>query len=80
MRWKNANSQHGGRRRTKEIAKVGDELTKVRAKLANPSFAEKVPAAVLEEHRQRETAWAEKLAQLHRMLAALGQSKPTLQL
>ena len=56
----------------KEIAKVEDELAKVRAKLANPSFAEKVPAAVLEEHRQRESAWSEKLSQLARMLEALG--------
>jgi valyl-tRNA synthetase len=56
----------------KEIAKVEDELGKVRAKLANPSFAEKVPAAVLDEHRQRESTWAEKLGQLTRMSEALG--------
>ncbi len=56
----------------KEIAKVEDELAKVRAKLANPSFAGKVPPAVLDEHRQRETSWAEKLAQLTKMSEALG--------
>jgi valyl-tRNA synthetase len=56
----------------KEIAKVEDELGKVRAKLGNPSFAEKVPPAVLEEHRQREIAWSEKRTQLQRMLEALG--------
>jgi valyl-tRNA synthetase len=56
----------------KEIAKVQDELGKVRAKLENPSFAEKVPPAVLEEHRQRERAWSDKLAQLQRMLEVLG--------
>jgi len=56
----------------KEIAKVEDELAKVRAKLANPNFAGKVPPAVLEEHRQREAAWAEKLAQLQRMSEGLG--------
>ncbi len=56
----------------KEIAKVTDELTKVRAKLANPGFAEKVPATVLEEHRQRELTWQEKLAQLEKMRSALG--------
>ncbi len=55
----------------KEIAKVEDELGKVRAKLANPGFAEKVPPAVLGEHRKRDTAWAEKLAQLQRMMDAL---------
>ena len=59
-------------RLTKEIAKVEDELAKVRAKLANPAFTEKVPAAVLEEHKQRETAWAEKLAQFQKMHDALG--------
>jgi len=56
----------------KEISKVENELAKVRAKLANPSFAGKVPAAVLEEHQQREASWAEKLAQLQRMRDALG--------
>jgi len=56
----------------REIAKVEDELGKVRAKLDNPSFAEKVPPAVLEEHRQRDLAWSEKLAQLQRMRDALG--------
>ena len=59
-------------RLSKEIAKHEDELAKVQAKLGNPAFAEKVPAAVLEEHRQRETTWAEKLAQLQKMHDALG--------
>jgi valyl-tRNA synthetase len=56
----------------KEIAKIEDELAKVRAKLANPAFTEKVPATVLDEHRQREAAWAEKLGQFQRMRDALG--------
>ena len=51
----------------KEIAKVEDELGKVRAKLADPNFAGKVPAKVLDEHRQRERDWAEKHAQLTKM-------------
>lgn len=59
-------------RLAKEIAKVDDELAKVRAKLANPAFTEKVPAAVLDEHKQREAAWAEKLAQFQKMRDALG--------
>jgi len=59
-------------RLTKEIAKVEDELAKVRAKLANPAFTGKVPAAVLDEHKQREAAWAEKLAQFQKMRDALG--------
>jgi len=59
-------------RLAKEIAKVMDELSKVRTKLANPGFADKVPKAVLEEHRQREASWAEKHAQLVKMSEALG--------
>jgi valyl-tRNA synthetase len=51
----------------KEIAKVEEELVKVRAKLANPNFSEKVPAAVLDEHKQREATWAGKLEQLRKM-------------
>ncbi|MEO8350612.1 MAG: valine--tRNA ligase [Chthoniobacteraceae bacterium] len=56
----------------KEIAKVEGELEKVRAKLSNPNFSEKVPATVLEEHRQRDAAWAAKLVQLRKMQDALG--------
>jgi valyl-tRNA synthetase len=61
-------------RLAKEIAKVEDELAKVRAKLANPGFAEKVPAAVLADHQQREATWAEKLTQLTKMRGALGEA------
>ena len=56
----------------KEIGKVDVELVKVRAKLADPNFAGKVPAKVLDEHRQRENDWAAKHAQLTKMLDALG--------
>jgi valyl-tRNA synthetase len=56
----------------KEIAKVENELTIVRKKLANESFVANAPAAVVQEHRQRESDWGEKLAQLKRMLDALG--------
>ena len=57
---------------SRELAKVDDELARVRAKLANPAFTEKVPVSVLEEHRQRESTWAEKRAQLEKMGAAIG--------
>ena len=60
-------------RLTREIAKVEQELAKVRAKLADPNFAGKVPAKVLDEHRQRESDWAEKHAQLTKMREALGE-------
>jgi len=55
-----------------ELAKAGDELAKVRAKLADPNFAGKVPAKVLEDHQQREHDWSEKHAQLTKMREALG--------
>ncbi len=64
-------------RLSKEAAKVGQELAKVRAKLADGHFASKVPATVLEEHRQRETAWAEKLGQIQKMQAALTEASPS---
>ncbi len=57
----------------KEIAKVETELLKVRAKLADPNFAGKVPANVLTEHKQRLADWTEKHAQLVKMRAALGE-------
>jgi valyl-tRNA synthetase len=60
-------------RLAKEMAKVEQELAKVRAKLADPNFAGKVPAKVLDEHRQREADWAEKYAQLVKMREALGE-------
>ncbi len=56
----------------KEIAKVEAELVTVRKKLANENFVNHAPAAVVEEHRQRETDWNEKLAQLQKMQQALG--------
>jgi valyl-tRNA synthetase len=57
---------------TKEIAKVEAELAKVRAKLADENFAKKVPAKVLDEHKQREADWAAQLEKLKGMLDALG--------
>jgi len=60
-------------RLAKEVTKVEQELAKVRAKLADPTFTGKVPAAVLEDHRQREANWAEKLGQLKKMQDALGE-------
>ena len=57
---------------TAEIAKVEEELTKVNAKLADQSFIEKVPAAVLDDHRQRHAKWSEKLETLKSTLKTLG--------
>ncbi len=54
-----------------EIKKVENELVKVRSKLANPIFVEKVPPSVLQEHQQREKSWQERLQSLQAMLAKL---------
>jgi valyl-tRNA synthetase len=59
-------------RLTKEKEKATDELDKVKQKLANPAFTEKVPPAVLEEHKKRLADWESKLAQIQRALEALG--------
>jgi valyl-tRNA synthetase len=59
-------------RLSKELAKVEAELSKVRAKLADENFAAKVPAKVLDEHRQRERDWSEKHVQLTKLRSALG--------
>jgi valyl-tRNA synthetase len=55
-----------------EITKVEAELAKVQAKLADPAFVEKVPASVLEDHRQRLAKWSEKLETLKSTLRGLG--------
>ena len=59
-------------RLTKEIVKIEAEIGKVEQKLGNPSFAQKVPPAVLEEHRQRLADWQTKLAQTKSAIEALG--------
>ncbi|MBI5801360.1 MAG: class I tRNA ligase family protein [Verrucomicrobia bacterium] len=59
-------------RLTKDTAKIQSEIEKVEQKLANPSFAQKVPAAVLEEHKQRLADWQAKLAQAKAAIEALG--------
>ena len=56
----------------KEIAKAEAELVTVRKKLANQNFVANAPAAVVDEHRQREKDFAERLAQLERMRDSLG--------
>ena len=58
-------------RLTKELERVRGEVTKVQEKLANPAFAAKVPAKVLEEHQARLQDWQAKEAQLAASLANL---------
>ncbi|HEY5635169.1 MAG TPA: valine--tRNA ligase [Burkholderiaceae bacterium] len=59
-------------RMDKEIARVSGEADKARAKLANPSFVERAPAAVVEQERARLAAFEATLAQLAEQRARLG--------
>lgn len=59
-------------RLAKEIAKVKLEIQKVEEKLGNPSFVQKVPPAVLDEHKKRLVDWTGKLEQLQSALQRLG--------
>jgi len=55
----------------KEIAKLQAELRTVNMKLANSSFIDRAPPAVVQEHRKRKADFAEQLAQLTRARDAL---------
>ncbi len=55
----------------KELEKIAAEIPKVQEKLNNPGFTQKVPAAVLAEHRQRLADWQTKEQQVRTALAAL---------
>jgi valyl-tRNA synthetase len=59
-------------RQTNEKEKAVVEIEKVKQKLSNPAFTEKVPPAVLEEHKKRLADWESKLVQIQRALDALG--------
>jgi valyl-tRNA synthetase len=59
-------------RLTKKVEEYQAEIAKVEQKLANPNFTQKVPPAVLEEHRQRLADWQTKLAQTKAAIEALG--------
>jgi valyl-tRNA synthetase len=58
-------------RLNKELEKIEGEITKVEQKLANPNFAQKVPAAVLDEHKKRLADWQAKREHVQAALAAL---------
>ncbi|MEI6872854.1 MAG: class I tRNA ligase family protein, partial [Verrucomicrobiota bacterium] len=57
----------------KEIVKIEQELVKVRAKLSSETFVSGAPAAVVAEHRQRESDWQEKLTEIKRIVAAMAE-------
>jgi valyl-tRNA synthetase len=58
-------------RLTREITKLEEELATVKKKLANQNFVGRAPAAVVEEHRKRETDFSARLEQLRDRLGAL---------
>jgi valyl-tRNA synthetase len=58
-------------RLAKEIAKLEKELETVQKKLANANFVDRAPAAVVEEHRQRERDFDSRLEQLRERVAGL---------
>jgi len=58
-------------RLTKELEKIDKEIEKVEAKLGNANFVDKVPAEVLQEHRDRLAAWQAKKAAILKNLQAL---------
>ena len=55
----------------KELERIRTEISKVEEKLANPNFTQKVPAKVLDEHKQRLADWHAKRGQVEKSLADL---------
>ena len=53
-----------GQRLDREVAKLEAELRTVEGKLKNKSFVDRAPAAVVEEHRQRQKDFSDQLAKL----------------
>jgi valyl-tRNA synthetase len=58
-------------RLTKELERIRAEIQKVQEKLNNPAFTQKVPSAVLEDHRKRLDDWQAKESQVSKALQGL---------
>jgi valyl-tRNA synthetase len=56
----------------KELQKIETEIAKAQEKLNNPAFVQKVPAHVLQEHRQRLADWQAKRDHAQKALGTLG--------
>src|SRR5207244_2460113 len=69
-----ADKQVERERLDKEIAKVESELRTVESKLRNKSFVDRAPAAVVEEHRQRQKGFSEQLTKLKQARESLNPS------
>jgi len=61
------------RRLAKEVVKVREEMARVDRKLADPEFGEKAPAEVVEVHRERREALAEKVGKLTESWRRMGE-------
>jgi valyl-tRNA synthetase len=59
-------------RLSKEISKLEIEIGRADAKLANPAFADKAPAAVVKQERVRVAGFKQKLATMQSQLQKLG--------
>ncbi len=59
------------KRLAKELGKTEKEIAKVESKLNNPGFAERAPAEVLDEQRQRLDGWQAKRGQINEAIGNL---------
>jgi valyl-tRNA synthetase len=55
-----------------ELKKVESEIAKVKAKLSSETFVQNAPVAIVEEHRERQRAWEERLVAIQLACKALG--------
>ncbi|MDP4940374.1 MAG: hypothetical protein NWR21_13765, partial [Verrucomicrobiales bacterium] len=56
----------------KELDKTQDELKKVNAKLSNENFVTRAPDEVIKEMKERQKHWQQRVDELTRMIANLG--------
>ncbi|HEY8900555.1 MAG TPA: valine--tRNA ligase [Chthoniobacterales bacterium] len=55
-----------------ELGRIEGEIAKVKAKLSSETFVQNAPAAVVEEHRERQKNWEDRLDAITKARAALG--------
>ena len=71
MLYKEVDPAAEAERISKEIQRVSDETAKSKAKLANASFVERAPAAVVEQERKRLADREAEIAKLQEQLRKL---------
>jgi valyl-tRNA synthetase len=75
MLYKEVDPAAEAERISKEMSRVSGEVAKCKAKLANPSFAERAPAQVVEQERKRLSDFEELAAKLQDQLRKLRAQK-----